>query len=225
VAECIRLGLSTHQPFLTNIDKDMVNLKRKLENKDFMSHRDGRFTSPFLSAIEEILPVVGMRGLLVVFKMLHESGATSNAELFRVYQAVLEEQDNVIPERILLSVCTHLVAVLKSMATTPRSLMSLCRQVISHCLHPRRRRHRDVECFDELPPRMKRYVMFEDITDPDYGTTAVHRFDYKPSLMAAIEKTRETARMDLARQELARRPHQRWFVTSSYPTHGPYISH
>jgi hypothetical protein len=69
---------------------------------------------------------------------------------------------------------------------------------------------------------MKRYVMFEDLTDTDYGKDN-SRFDYKPSLNTAIEKNKEIARMELARQDLARLPHQRWFVDSSYPVHGPLV--
>jgi hypothetical protein len=157
--------------------------------------------------------------------MLYESGAVSNAELFILYKCsrsphLVREFEEV--ETMQVRVIIRLVileTLLEMMATTPRSLMSSCRLVISHCLDPRGRRQRDVETLPVLSLAMKRYVMFQDLTHPDYGKEEEEeedaaRFDYMPSLRAAIDENNEAARLALL-------PHQRWFVTSSYPVHGP----
>jgi hypothetical protein len=146
------------------------------------------FTSPFLRAI--------VKGLPVVAHMLYESGSASNAELFKVYKTVLdaedcsqqvEDEDNQEDYVTLFSHCKAFRPELEKMVTTPRSLQSLSRQTISHCLDPRGRLQRDVEYLPVLSQQMKRYVMFEDLTDPDYGQDEIARFDHGTKLSAAIE--------------------------------------
>ena len=56
---------------------------------------------------------------------------------------------------------------LKKMSHHPRSLKSTCRLVISHCLKLHAKREEDVEQLP-LEPAMKRYVMFSELTHPDY---------------------------------------------------------
>ena len=59
---------------------------------------------------------------------------------------------------------------LMKVCSTPRSLKSSCRLVISRCVTVRRQRHRDAT-YAQLPltEKMRNYVMFSDLTDPDYG--------------------------------------------------------
>jgi hypothetical protein len=118
------------------------------------------FTSPFLCALR--------RGSSEMLRMLYNSGAASNKEVFAAYQAVLHAQDcsQQVEEwkragyEELWKNTTSLLPELEKMATTPRSLQSLSRQTISHCLDPRRRLHRDVQSLPVLSEEMKRYVMF-----------------------------------------------------------------
>jgi hypothetical protein len=80
--------------------------------------------------------------------------------------------------------------LLEKMATNPRSLMSLCRLKISHCLDPRGRRHRDIQTLCTLTPKMKDYVMFTDltVTHPDNGKKdETARIDNTASLRTAID--------------------------------------
>ena len=57
-----------------------------------------------------------------------------------------------------------------NVCSTPRSLKSSCRLVISRCVTVRRQRHRDAT-YAQLPltEELRNYVMFSDLTDPDYG--------------------------------------------------------
>ena len=59
---------------------------------------------------------------------------------------------------------------LRKVCSTPRSLKSSCRLVISRCVTVRRQRHRDAT-YAQLPltEELRNYVMFSDLTDPDYG--------------------------------------------------------
>jgi hypothetical protein len=157
--------------------------------------------------------------------MLYESGAAFNMELFKVYETVLDAEDS--SQQVdnwyrkgyigWFSRCKAFLPELQKMATTPRSLQSLSRQVISHCLDPRGRLQRAVESLLVLSSQMKRYVMFEDLADPDYGKDVIARFDHVTKLCAAIEHEKNLMK------DLAMLPHQRWFVTSSYSVHGPLI--
>ena len=97
----------------------------------------------------------------VIRDMLYESGSCSYRELFRLYTDVSNGRS------FCHDVTTDL-PYLQKVATTPRSLKSTCRLVISHCLNVRGKRHIDVE-YLSLKRFLKNYVMFSDLTDPGFG--------------------------------------------------------
>ena len=189
VAECIRLGFSTQQPRLTDTammtDPDNKSVCAATDQEARRNHSIHLLSSPLLLAV--------MRGLPLVTQMLYESGACSYSELFRLQatlqalndpekSTVLEEEyqktvddiyrhvrsDDDKPakaEKVSVRQCVQYVL---EVFTTPRSLLSMCRHAISHCLKLHKRRATDV---NQLPLKgyMKRYVVFDDLTDPDYG--------------------------------------------------------
>ena len=178
VAECIKLGFCAYQPHITDTARRLI----------FFPHGGDLPWSPVLLAVS--------RGLPVVTQMLYESGSCSYTESFKmrtqlpaivstnrghdlqetfhfhvwiavnIYRGIfvnlLQKQNRKAVEasvRYLMKVCS-----------TPRSLKSSCRLVISRCVTVRRQRHRDAT-YAQLPltEEMRNYVMFSDLTDPDYG--------------------------------------------------------
>ena len=167
VAECVKLGFSTHQPDITDDSHALWSV------------------SPLALSV--------LRGLPVVTQMLYESGACSHRDLFRMHEEltaitdpgnregyyewafftvldikvicgknIFEDRDKKLVER-----SGH---YLMKMAVTPRSLKCMCRLVISHCLDVHdKRRHIHIMRLPILNVDMKNYVMFSDLTDPDYG--------------------------------------------------------
>jgi hypothetical protein len=182
VAECIRLGFITHQPALTQQCK--VDIATGL--KEFIVAGKSIITSPILLAV--------VRGLHVVANMLYESGACSPAELYEMYGQLLELEDpdtdtgrklfketegEFLQYNTMLNIGAFLSS-LKKMVSTPRSLESTCRLVISRCLTVRRRRERAVhqlslparsatgELYPEKLPlteATKNYLLFSDLSD------------------------------------------------------------
>jgi hypothetical protein len=162
VAACIKLGFSTHQPALTQ--------QSERDTAEWLT--DFILTGHFIMASPLLLGVV--RGLHVVAHMLYESGSCSPTELLHLYEELKELSDpdtdsgrqllesintrpvqtwrdvqEVLAERRqryieLTNNITTLLPYLKEMVTTPRSLVSTCRLVISRCLAVRRRRKRAV---------------------------------------------------------------------------------
>jgi hypothetical protein len=108
-------------------------------------------------------------------------------ERWRNVQAILAERRQRYDE--LTNNIMTCLPYLKEMVSTPRSLVSTCRLVISRCLTVRRRRKRAVrqltlpvrsttgEVVSEklipkklpLPEGLKNYLLFSDLTDPDYA--------------------------------------------------------
>ncbi|XP_070175761.1 uncharacterized protein [Littorina saxatilis] len=176
LAECIRLGLGTHQPSLTDLEEERVLSLPDHASSRWNWHVGQKITSPFLCA--------ALRELPVVMKMLYESGACSNRELFLLHKELsdvlepgTEEQEEMEQQidhnSLLYSKFTHCVEdvalpYLDEVATTPRRLESACRLVISHCLTLRKTRQSDA---DQLPlsEKMKNFILFSDLTEPDYG--------------------------------------------------------
>ena len=145
VAECIKLGISTFQ---AGRDDD-----------------SGTLLSPFALSI--------LRDESTVARMLYESGSCSNRELFRQFA---EAQSEWRPAHEGLTETAHHGTFsstpthrqLREMATQPRSLLSLCRLVISHHLGVQRKRRKRVRQLP-LSEKMRNYVLFSDIVHPDFG--------------------------------------------------------
>ena len=198
VAACIRHGFSTHQPRLTarymmadHDDSVVCDATGLVTAHNTTSTNIRLLSSPLLLAV--------MRGLPVVTRMLYESGACSNTQLFRlqptlqlllepwrntelgeefprtvedVYRHVRSDADR--PQRADQVCVQQCVRYLMEVSASPRSLQCLCRHVISHCLRLHKRRAEDA---NQLPLQacMKRYVAFADLTDPDYGRDDLFR--------------------------------------------------
>ncbi|KAK7478518.1 hypothetical protein BaRGS_00030277 [Batillaria attramentaria] len=163
VAACIKLGIASFQPKLTDTmtyatraDTSCVNIE---------------VCSPFQQAL--------YRSDLALVQMLYESGACSNAEFHRMAQRLFVDNDAITdaPMSVTLSYDPDEVKEFDSRIfpymrkiLSPRSLQSLCRLTISRQLGIRPRRHKMVNTLP-LPRRMKDYVMFADLTvsRPDIG--------------------------------------------------------
>ena len=178
VAECIKLGFCAYQPHITDTSRRFVHFLPGVELP----------WSPVLLAVS--------RGLPVVTRMLYESGSCSYTELFnlRTYLPAISSRNrghdlrNIFYFDVLLAVIADdsifryplqkenrksleaSVRYLVKVCSTPRSLKSSCRLVISRCVTVRRQRHRDAT-YAQLPltEELRNYVMFSDLTDPDYG--------------------------------------------------------
>ena len=172
VAECIKLGFSTHQPI---IDRAFERPAYDYRDEDMSTH----ISSPMEYAIVHNLPVIA--------HMLYESGACSYRELFRLYNFLCDADFEMLRDSyggfvvdldfndvddyettIIQQNIEESLPYLQRVASTPRSLVSMCRHVISHCLNVHGKRHIDVHTLP-LPDCLKDYVMFTDLTDPDYG--------------------------------------------------------
>ena len=173
VAECIKLGFCAYQPHINETAR---------RSKSFLRPRGLRWSPVLLSVL---------RGLPVVTRMLYESGSCSYKELFRLaifpwnrahklHQRLRYITQEAFPASYNISLDFLLKPDRKSVeasarymmkvCSTPRSLKSSCRLVISRCVTVRRQRHRDAT-YAQLPltEELRNYVMFSDLTDPDYG--------------------------------------------------------
>ena len=178
VAECIKLGFCSYQPHITDTARRLI----------FFLRAGDLPWSPVLLAVS--------RGLPVVTRMLYESGSCSYTESFklRTYLPVISSRNRgrdlqkTFHFQVLVAVSIYQgifanplqkqnrksveasVRYLMKVCSTPRSLKSSCRLVISRCVTVRRQRHRDAT-YAQLPltEELRNYVMFSDLTDPDYG--------------------------------------------------------
>ena len=148
--------------------------------------------SPLLLAVMRGLPVVtqmlyesgacSYRELFMLRASLQDLAVREvEGEFERVFQTTLEDiyahpaqfpphdgshgpgLGNEKPDRELVQQCAR---YLLEVSSTPHSLQSMCRQVISRRLKLHKRRAEDVAQLP-LPPSMKRYVKFADLTGPD----------------------------------------------------------
>ena len=178
VAECIKLGFCAYQPHITDTERRLI----------ISPHGGDLSWSPVLLAVSGGLPVVT--------RMLYESGSCSYTESLKLRTElpaiVSRNRGHDLQEtfhfQVLVAVNIHQsifsnplqkqnrkaveasVRYLMKVCSTPRSLKSSCRLVISRYITVRRQRHRDAT-FAQLPltEEMRNYVMFSDLTDPDYG--------------------------------------------------------
>lgn len=183
VAECIKLGISTHQPRVT----DFWFRRNFFSPRTYSSNVDlGIFErcSPFQQAL--------IRQSQYVMKMLYESGTCSNYELSRFYS------------RAFFSLSHILENIENIVKKAPRSLQSLCRLVISHHVgvaKPRVRERR-VKQLRILSDIMKDYVLFLDILDPEWFANKYFRTkeSRETNLWEAVKDHLETAREAADRQ-------------------------
>ncbi|XP_025087297.1 uncharacterized protein LOC112559979 [Pomacea canaliculata] len=135
----IELGVSTHQPALT--DNANTNSGSRSLQASTRSPTQRAFEKKYVKA----------------FEMLVESGASSNRELFDLstrYQAELSSRKKTKAERKMLNILNHA-------ASQPRSLKSLCRLTVSHALGCGPRRRDRVKSLP-LPTSLQDYVQFCD---------------------------------------------------------------
>ncbi|KAK7481772.1 hypothetical protein BaRGS_00027020 [Batillaria attramentaria] len=158
VAEFIKMGISTHQPHVTDRYRSTSS-------------------SPVYISIE--------KRDIVVLHMVYESGACSHRELHRVLHETpsspgcpsdgsLYYEEHFVKHQKEKTQFRRCISYINNIACNPRSLKSLCRLVISHHIGiwtPRRRQRRVNQL--PLPDPMKDYVMFSDLVDPEYSKDMV----------------------------------------------------
>jgi hypothetical protein len=153
LAQCIRLGFSTHQPAIT---------RRVQTGNDYFPPG----TSPMLYAIQQ--------NSTVLMKMLYDSGACSNREITQLWAGGVASSS---------ATSVEVKELLEEMVDVPRSLQSACRLAVSHCFNVRGKRHKEVEALSRdllntlLDDRvnngkvsLRDYILFTDITDPYLNT-------------------------------------------------------
>jgi hypothetical protein len=143
LAQCIKLGFSTHQPAITR-------------NRQTSSGMRSHCRSPMWHAMRQ--------NSVVLMKMLYESGACSNRELTRLW--AMEQPENC--ERQVLDLLSQMVHVPRSLQSACRLTVSRCFNVRGKRHHDVTALPRD-----ELDDRVNKckvsvwdYVMFTDLTDP-----------------------------------------------------------
>ncbi|KAK7481770.1 hypothetical protein BaRGS_00027018 [Batillaria attramentaria] len=158
VAEFIKMGISTHQPHVTD------------------RYRSTSSSSVYIS--------IEKRDIFVL-RMVYESGACSHRELHRVLHETpsppgypsdgsLYYEEHFAKHQTEKAQFRRCISYINKIACNPRSLKSLCRLVISHHIGiwtPRRRQRRVNQL--PLPDPMKDYVMFSDLVDPEYNKKMV----------------------------------------------------
>ncbi|KAL8568624.1 hypothetical protein ACOMHN_063696 [Nucella lapillus] len=184
VAQCVRLGFSSHQPSLTRFQERIVD-NFIYDISPFYRWKYGyAISSPFLLAL--------IRARLPLARMLYESGACSRTELMALHAQLPHIADSStedgrklhdayyndmirseksktmdlhysLQQRLL-----HSLPLLTQLLGTVRSLKSSCRLVISRCLDVRGKRPKDIQRL-RLTPELTDYLLFSDLTDPNYG--------------------------------------------------------
>nr|KAG5696572.1 hypothetical protein BaRGS_030440 [Batillaria attramentaria] len=158
LAECIKLGISTHQPHIT--DHWMEHGLRLYSLSMGRSATDSDF-SPLYYAV--------CHRSLAITKMLYESGSCSNRELYNIAHVWFNPANHTHSSEDPPSIRADQAAYVSMIVSSPRSLQSMCRLVISHHIgvcKPRRREQR-VKQLPILSRKMKNYVLFSDLTDPE----------------------------------------------------------
>ena len=188
VAECIKLGFCACHPHVSKIEKPSTQGMRRSFHRIWTNAERKTRLYPVKLAVECGLPVVA--------RMLYESGLCSYKELFELRQFLTDRFSGTRSRYRNRGFSNNDVYVLgydhrgqkycsgkgataavkaaadylMKVCSTPRSLKSSCRLVISRCVTVRRQRHRDAT-YAQLPltEELRNYVMFSDLTDPDYG--------------------------------------------------------
>ena len=189
VAECIKLGFCAYHPHVTKIEKPSTRRMRRSFHRIGTDAECKRRLYPVKMAV--------LCGLPAVARMLYESGSCSYKDLFqlrpfltdmssRTWNAYYINEIFFAEARYVLGhdhwsqirrskggatpAVKAVADYLMKVCSTPRSLKSSCRLVISRCVTVRRQRHRDAT-YAQLPltEEVRNYVMFSDLTDPGYG--------------------------------------------------------
>ena len=184
VAECIKLGLCTYHTHVTKTEKPSTQRMRRSFHPEFETR-----LYPVKLAV--------WCGLPAVARMLYESGLCSYKDVFQLrpfltakssgtgttyyiggmiwtdddYFPVLDYRtEKYCSGKGATAAVKAAADYLMKVCSTPRSLKSSCRLVISRCVTVRRQRHRNAT-YAQLPltEELRNYVMFSDLTDPDYG--------------------------------------------------------
>ncbi|KAK7482983.1 hypothetical protein BaRGS_00025760 [Batillaria attramentaria] len=119
LAECIKLGISTHQPRIT--DHWMEQERRMFWVVGYPSDRD---FSPLYYAV--------CHRSLAITEMLYESGSCSNRELYNIAQNWFDPANYTDSRKPPPSIRADQAAYVSMIVSSPRSLQSMCRLVISH---------------------------------------------------------------------------------------------
>jgi hypothetical protein len=193
VAACIKLGFSTHQPALTLQSEGHIAWWLA----EYTQWGHDHITSPLLLAVVRGLHVVAHMlyesgscsptELLHLYEELQELSDPDTDSGRRLLELTHDEWGGAERrkryEKLTNNITTFL-PYLKEMVSTPRSLVSTCRLVISRCLTVHRRRKRAVRQLTlpvrsttgelvsvklPLPEGVKNYLLFSDLTDPDYA--------------------------------------------------------
>ena len=199
VAECIKQGFCAYHPHATKIEKPSTRgMRRMFDGIGTDAERETRLY-PVKQAV--------MCGLPAVARMLYESGLCSYKDVFQLRPFLTDRspgtgrtyytdeifftEDLYFPEHGYRTkkYCSGKGATaavkaatdyLMKVSSTPRSLKSSCRLVISRCVIVRRQRHRDAT-YAQLPltEELRNYVMFSDLTDPNYGQHEIEDHEEK----------------------------------------------
>ncbi|XP_076451165.1 uncharacterized protein LOC143287036 [Babylonia areolata] len=216
VAECCKLGFSSHQPSVTGPQESVLkDITRTVFNWCLFPGdrwlrfeiRCGRITSPLVYAV--------LRDSPVLVRMLCESGACSSTELRTLCTQLPRltdrntEEGRVLYEEVrtwgsinrsvadnllqgynrllsiiekqsdadkllqgynrLPSIIEKQTALMREVVSTPRTLQSSCRLMISHRFHYSDKRRRPHLGLLPIPEPLKNYVEYSDLCDPDYG--------------------------------------------------------
>ena len=141
----IQSGISTHQAVVS--ESLLASLKER--NADV----DEEFSSPMRRAVE--------KGQLRIAKMLYASGACSNREIHEL---------NTFPTtgaRLEKLRCHDILKFLDDISSQPRSLRDLCSLKVSHLIGCGVGRE-DRVVRAGLPPPVRRRVLLEHVTDPEF---------------------------------------------------------
>jgi hypothetical protein len=199
VAACIKLGFSTHQPALTQLSEtDIAGWITEFTQSGYVSITSPLLLAGLwgLHVVAHMLYESGSCSPTELFHLYEKLMELSDPDTDsgRRLLELTHDRWGVNVERRqrydeLTNKITTFLPYLKEMVSTPRSLVSTCRLVISRCLTVRRRRKRAVrqltlpvrsttgEVVSEqlipkklpLPEGLKNYLLFSDLTDPDYA--------------------------------------------------------
>ncbi|KAL8565409.1 hypothetical protein ACOMHN_029102 [Nucella lapillus] len=198
VAECCRLGFSSHQPPLTGdhesllqgIIDTVVKIWINLDPPGFFDcpyMRHSVLTSPLVCAVLRDLPVV----ILMLFESAFSSrtdqstlstqllkltdldtqeGMMLNNESLKETEEELVDMDD-LQQRYnrLTDILEKNAAFMGQLATTPHSLLSSCRLLILRHFHFSNKKRQVYIQRLSLPVPLKNYLEFSDFCHPDYG--------------------------------------------------------